>query len=157
MALSDQVQLAIERYLSTKFTATTVTEVFDGGSKDLFTAFTPISSITSITNTATSSVKATTTYSFYPDQGAIYLKDGSTWNDSIRRKWSVVYIYGASAIPDDIQLAIDTWVALLTADDTGTLSSYKTGDDSETYFQIGEMPGQVKGILDNYKGRRSLF
>ena len=157
MTLATQVQTAVERYLSTAFTATTVTQVFDGGDKDLIVDFVPISSITSVTDTINSTVRASTNYSFYPDEGYIYLKDGSTWEED-RRKWSVEYIYGVSSIPEDVQLAIDTWVAALTADDTGSLKKYKTGDDEEEYKDsIGAMPMNVKAILDRYKGPRTIF
>ena len=158
MALADQVQLAIERYLSTAFSLTTVTEVHDGGFQDLIVKKTPISSITSVTNTNSSSVVVSTTYAFYPEEGRIFLDSGEKWDSSQKRKWSVEYVYGVGSIPDDIQLAIDTWVAMLTADSSGNLSSYKTGDDSETYFSsIGGMPPVVKSILDRYKGPRTIF
>lgn len=158
MTLATQVQTAIERYLSTAFSLTTVTEVHDGGFEDLLVKKTPINAITSVTNTNTSSVVVSTTYAFYPEEGRIFLDSGEKWDASVKRKWSIEYIYGVGSIPEDIQLAIDTWVAMLTADSSGNLTSYKTGDDSETYgSSIGGMPPVVKAILDRYKGPRTIF
>jgi hypothetical protein len=157
MTLASQVQATIENYLSTAFALTTVTQVMDGGFEDLIVKYSPISSITSVTDTYVTTVIASTAYDFYPDRGTIHLDSGEVWGDSKRRQWSIEYIYGVNGIPEDVQLAIDTWVAALTADTTGNLSSYKTGDDEESYFQIGARPSNVKMILDNYKGRRTIF
>lgn len=150
MTLATQVQAAIEKYCNTKFSATAVTQVFDGGFEDLIVKIGPIISITSITNNTDATVLASTKYAVDAKYGSIYLTTNSRWAKG-RGKWTVVYQAGYATIPDDIQLAIDMWVDYLTTNASGAVSSYKTGDDSETYYVIDNMPTQVKGLISKYK------
>jgi len=166
MALSDQVKQAIAIYLwgadgddAAFATATTAIEYFDGGHEDLLVRKTPIMGITEVFNVSASSTVTATTYDYYTSVGSIYRKSGAEWGSSgKRRQFKVTYTYGFTSIPDDIQLAIDTWVNYLTADNTGALKSYKTGDDSESYSDAVStqgMPATVKNILQ--RRRRLLF
>jgi hypothetical protein len=150
MALSDQVQAAIEKFCNTKFSATALTQKFDGGHDDMIVKIGPIISVTSVTNNTTAVAVTTTAYAADLEMGAVYRVDGSKW-DKDRQKWTLAYSGGYAAIPDDIQLAIDMWVDYLTTNASGAVKSYKTGDDSETYYDIGDMPHQVRALIAPYR------
>lgn len=153
MALSDQVQKAIETYLGTALSVTTATAFFDGGEQELIINKGPIVTISSIYDVSASATVTATAYGFY-SSGRVYKNNGSDFgNRGERERFRVIYTYGYSSIPDDIQLAIDTWVNYLTADNTGALKSYKTGDDSESYGEVTVtgMPATVKALLSRYR------
>jgi hypothetical protein len=154
MTIATQVTKAVESYLNTKLTITTTTEYFDGGFEDLIVRKTPIVSVTSIEDMSSSATVTATTYGFYTAQGFIYYKNEEEWDEG-RQKWKVIYTcgYTSTAIPADIQLAMDKWVAFLTAEPTGAVQSWSLGDYSETFVDIGNMPRQVKALLDPYKRR----
>lgn len=163
MALSDQVQKAIATYIwgqdadaSALSTAVSNIEYCEGG-LDIILRKVPVVSVTEILIVSTSSTVTASTYDFHPEVGYVYKVSGASWAEYARpRNYKVTYTYGFSAIPDDIQLAIDTWVNYLTADSTGALSGYKTGDDSETYsaaVTIAGMPPTVRNLLSKYKRR----
>jgi hypothetical protein len=154
MALSDQVQKAIETYIGSALSATTATAFFDGGNDSLIVEKGPIISITTVFDVSASATVTATAYDFYTSQACIFKKNGGDWgNEGERKRFRVDYVYGYASIPDDIQLAIDTWVNYLTADNTGALKSYKTGDDSETYGEVTVMgmPSTVKALLSRYR------
>lgn len=153
MALSDQVEQAVKSYIGCVFTAVTATVYADGGHEFLLVDKRPIVSISSIIDTEPSTPTTTTStlYDFYPDEGMIFLKSGENWSYGKRRKWKITVSHGYESIPEDVQLAIDTWVNHLTDNPSSTLKSYKTGDDSETYVDVKDMPGQVKSLLMPYK------
>lgn len=151
MTLATQVQAAIEKYCGTKFSSTTTVVRMNGGHKELIVQIGPIISITSIVDKDDSdAVIAATLYDFYELEGMIYKEDGSTWGLG-RRRYEITYQAGYASIPEDVQLAIDTWVAYLTANDSGAISSYKTGDDEETYHIVTDMPDTVKSLISKYK------
>ena len=164
MALADQVKDAVFRYImgtelvdSSSIAAyfdggQTVVAYIDGGVEDLVVKTNPVISIDEVFDVSSSAAITSTDYHFYPLRGCIYKDNGNNWKDG-RRRWKITYVAGYTAIPQDIQLAIDKWVAYLTADSTGALKSYKTGDDSETYFDIGDMPSQIKALLGKFKRR----
>lgn len=153
MALVDQVKAAIEKYCNIKLSSTAIVKKFDGGFEDLIVRTAPIISITSIVDNYTSTTLASSTYDFDSEEGFIFRTDGACWDSNKRNHWTVTYQAGYTTIPDDLQLAIDTWEAYLTVNPTGALSSYKTGDDSETYAGVGthNMPLTVKMLLAKYK------
>lgn len=164
MTLDTQIKKAIATYIwgmgasaDALATATASVEYFNGGYPDLIVKRTPmlgLSLIEDLIATATATVTSTT-YTYDPDQGMIYKKSGDNWGDEgERRRFLVTYTYGFTSIPDDIQLAIDTWTNYLTADNTGARNSYRTGDDSETYtadVSVNGMPSTVKKLLAPYK------
>lgn len=161
MAVTEaQIKAAVEKYCNIVLSSTAVTEYFDGGHEDLIVKKGPIVSITSITDmkatqtTSDDTVLTSTAYNFYPDRGMIYRYDGSDWLEG-RRRWKVVYVAGLEGITDDLQMAVDMWLDYITSNASGALKSYKTGDDSETYLDVKDMPVQVKAILDRYK--RTVF
>lgn len=166
MALSDQITKAVATYIwgtgatgAALSTATTAIEYYDGGFIDLIVKKAPIISVVSVFDVSASATVTSTAYGLYTATGTIYKNNGSKWgNSGERRRFKITYTYGYTTIPDDIQLAIDTWVNYLTADSTGALSGYSTGDDSETYNQsvsVSGMPSTVKKLLAPYK--RMLF
>ena len=161
MAVTEaQIIAAVEKYCNIVTSSTAVTEYFDGGHEDLIVKVGPIISITSITDmkatqtTSDDTVMTSTAYNFYPERGMIYRYDGSDWNEG-RRRWKVSYVAGLGSIPADLQMAVDMWLDYLTSNASGALKSYKTGDDSETYLDVRDMPRQVKAVLDKYK--RTVF
>jgi hypothetical protein len=156
MALADQVKARVLKFINTVHTATTATVYSDGGFEFLEVNKRPIISVTSVINVEpTTAVTATaTTYDFYPEQGWIFKKDGSCWESSSRRrKWKITVSYGLQTIPADMQLAIDMWVQHLTENVSGNVKSYKTGDDAESYGDVGPMPSQVRSLLQPYVKR----
>lgn len=155
MALSDQVQAAIEQYLNTAFSVTTATAYIDGGTRYLLIEKSPLVSIVSIYDVDSSATVTATTYGFY-SSGRIYKHDGSTWGSAENNEqFTVTYTYGYASIPDDIQLAIDTWVNYLTEDNTGGgISSYRTGDDGQVFKTVKDMPNTVKALL---RGKRRIL
>lgn len=159
MTLATQVQAAIEKYCNTEFAATATVQYFDGGFPELIVKVGPIISITSLLDmdaTAVGSAVASTVYDFDPLQGMVYKKEGGDWSDSkSRRRWKLSYSGGYASIPENVQLAIDMWVDYLTSNASGAVKSYTTGDDSETYFDLGQMPAQVKTLIAPYK--RMIF
>lgn len=164
MALADQIKDAVFRYImgteiqnSTAIASyfaggATVVAYLDGNEENLVVKTSPIISISAIFDVSQSATITATTYDFYSAAGCIYKDNGNAWGVG-KRRWKTTYLAGYSAIPQDIQLAIDKWVAYATADSTGALKSYKTGDDSETYFDIGDMPSQIKALLGKFKRR----
>lgn len=152
MTLASQVTQAIATYCGIRLTSGPVTQKFDGDVEELIVKIGPATAVTSITDNDNSTTVAASTYSLDTDLGSIYLRKGGKWGTSkSRQRYTVVYTAGYTTIPDDIQLAIDTWVNYLTTNNSGSLQSYKTGDDSETYYQIGSMPDTVKGLLQKYR------
>jgi hypothetical protein len=159
MALSDQVKKAIVTHIwdknasvSALATAVSCTAFFNGGFQDLIVTRVPLGTVVSVFDVSQSATVAATSYQYDKNQGIIFKDNGSDWGESgDRRRFRVVYTYGFSSIPDDVQLAIDTWVNYLTANNSGSISSYATGDDSESYAEVREMPNTVKALLSKYK------
>ena len=159
MALSDQVKKAIATYIwdikadvNAFATAVSSTAFFDGGFVDLIVRRTPLIGVVYIFDITASATVAATSYQHYTAQGIIFKDNGGTWGeDGDRRRFRVEYTYGFTAIPDDVQLAIDTWVNYLTTNNTGAISSYTTGDDSESYVDVKDMPNTVKALLGKYR------
>jgi len=166
MAIADQIKSAVYRYImGTEISITTsiasyfaggvtVISYFDGGDIDIRVDTSPILSISEVLDVSSTTTATASSYGFDPIAGVIYHENGSYWKEG-RRKWKVTYLAGHSAIPGDIQLAMDRWEAYVTADSTGAIKSYTTGDDSETYFDIGGIPAQIKSLLSKFK--RILF
>lgn len=155
-ATEAQIKAAVEKYCNIKLSSTATTEYFDGGYEDLIVKTGPIISITSVTDmkgtqvTSDDDILTATAYNFYPERGMIYKYSGDIWGEG-RRRWKVVYQAGLSSIPDDLQMAIDAWLEHLTSNQSGSLKAYKTGDDSETYVDVKDIPPEIKVILDKYK------
>lgn len=153
MALVDQVTAAVETYCGIKIAQDTVVQTFDGNVDELVLKIGPAVSVTSITDKDNSNSTVTaSTYSLDTELSAIYKENGDKWGSSrSRQRWTVTYVAGYSSVPEDLQLAIDTWVDYLTNSPSGSLKSYTTGDDSETYMDVEEMPNTVMGLLQKYR------
>ena len=115
MTVADQVKKAVETFTGVVFTVTTSTVYADGGYEFIFVNKRPIVSIGAIVDTqpVTPTTTTASAYDFFPERGSIYLKSGASWSPGQRRKWKITLDHGYAAVPDDVQLAIDTWVAAI--------------------------------------------
>lgn len=153
MALEDNIKAAIEVELNISLTTATRVEDFDGEDfEELILEYAPLQSVDVVTDNLNTTVIAASKYDTY-DYGVLFFKDDSSFING-RKRWTVQYTYGYTAIPLGIQQAIDMWVAALTDRPNTELKSYKSGDDSETYSDDpGPIPVKVMGLLEKYRNR----
>jgi hypothetical protein len=154
LELIQYVSAAINKYCATSFSSiVTATADVEGGSEYLALPQGPITGIVSITDRESSVVKTTTAYDYYDNASMIYLIDGTEWSRGRKEAWRVVYTYGYSAAPDDIELATLQWVSDLKGRPNPGIKSERLGDYSVVFLdQI--MPRSVRQLLAPYKNAR---
>ena len=158
--LISMVSNEVVRYTGRQFDDTSKVEYIDGGNVNLIVQAPPINTVTSILDTADDdSTVDSGLYSFDPAAGMIYLDDdsiavlavssaGQAWGVG-RRRWKVTYVPDyAGGTPEDIKLAVLTWIADSYAN-RDDLSSERLGDHAVT--RAGAMPKRVELILNSYR------
>lgn len=90
-------------------------------------------------------------FEVYPNRGEIY--KGSGWNEGHNNIY-VEYTAGYVITPSDLELAIEMLVKYLyqkREENTFGISSYSLGDISTTFENGGDVPNEIKLILNKYR------
>ena len=139
-----------ESYAGRSFRRRTVTaETHDGGSPTLLLRWTPVISVTTVTDDGT----AVTDYLLEPESGVLWRDDDGllTWAGS-RRGVTVAYVAGYASPPADVQQAVLETLRHLWTTQRGTMSGRNPLAGDEYANGTGwSLPRRVTELLEPYR------
>ncbi len=168
-ALLEPMSALIEREAGRSFTSATVTERYLGGDPTIALRRYPVSSITTVTDKATSEELASDGYDLEATTGLLRrLPLGSQWaktragqifylrEDVPVLRWEIIYVGGPSTVPEDIKLALYFAIgAAITGSGMSGMQSEKDGDYAYARAAAagapGSLPPNAMAILKPYK------
>lgn len=154
-ALLEPLTEALETYAGRAFEQAARTEYVDSdGEQYLLLRYTPVASITSVTDRVTGSAVASSEYELEGTPGLLRrLSFGAAWPAGNRR-YTVAYTGGPATAPEDIKAAFYEIISA-SLKGQGGLKSEKEGDYSYTLAE-GSMEGIPKTaqmVLNRYRAR----
>jgi len=138
-----------ENYAGRALRRRTFTETHDGGSPTLLLRWTPVVSVTTVTDDGT----AVTDYLLEPESGVLWRDDDGllTWAGS-RRGVTVTYVAGYTSPPADVQQAVLEALRHLWTTQRGTMSGRNPLAGDEYANGTGwSLPRRVTELLEPYR------
>jgi len=138
-----------ENYAGRALRRRTFTETHDGGSPTLLLRWTPVISVTTVTDDGT----AVTDYLLEPESGVLWRDDDGllTWAGS-RRGVTVAYVAGYASPPADVQQAVLETLRHLWTTQRGTMSGRNPLAGDEYANGTGwSLPRRVTELLEPYR------
>jgi len=151
--LIDGVEAFVENYCGLKLTSATRVELLDGGGRDLFVNYGPITAVAKVEDREDDDEIEDASNYFFTDTRILKDEDYFEWEEGMDR-WRVTYTggYDASTVPAGLKNAI-IGLTLLAYNNMAGSSSKSGAGGSESFANLAEQ-NNLTYLLDIFSLRR---